>query len=149
VSANDDPSPWWVKAGLAETMLTAGYRLDDLIGRGGMAVVFRAHDVRLNRTVALKIVAPEHAADESYKQRFISESRAAAAVDHPNIVPIYEAGDAQGVLFIAMRFVRGGDVGSLARTQPLAADRTAEIVRQAASASLSALASSSKRLPFS
>jgi serine/threonine protein kinase len=134
VSAHDDPSPWWVTRGLAEIMLTAGYKLEELIGRGGMAVVFRAHDVRLNRTVGLKIVAPEHAADESYKQRFISESRAAAAVDHPHIVPIYEAGQARDVLFIAMRFVRGGDVSSLVRAQPLAASRAAEIVRQAASA---------------
>ncbi len=78
-------------------MLTAGYELEELIGRGGMAVVFRARDVRLNRTVALKIVAPEHAADESYKTRFISESRTAAAVDHPNIVPIYEAGEVNDV----------------------------------------------------
>src|SRR5215472_15576784 len=114
----DTSAPWWVARGLAEAMLTAGYRLEEPIGRGGMAVVFRAHDVRLNRTVALKIVAPEHAADESYKQRFISESRAAAAVDHQNIVPIYEAGEAHGVLFIAMRFVRGGDVSSLVRGQP-------------------------------
>lgn len=131
---NDDPSAWWVTRGLAETMLTVGYRLEELIGRGGMAVVFRAHDVRLSRTVALKIVAPEHAADESYKQRFISESRAAAAVDHQNIVPIYEAGEAHGVLFIAMRFVHGGDVSSLVRERPLPAARAAEIIRQAASA---------------
>ncbi len=131
---NDEPSAWWVTRGLAETILTAGYRLEEPIGRGGMAVVFRAHDIRLNRTVALKIVAPEHAADESYKQRFISESRAAAAVDHQNIVPIYEAGEARGVLFIAMRFVRGGDVSSLVRERPLPAGRAAEIVRQAASA---------------
>ncbi len=134
MGAHDEASPWWVTRGLPDTMLTAGYELEDLIGRGGMAVVFRARDVRLNRTVALKIVAPEHAADESYMKRFISESRAAAAVDHPHIVPIYEAGDAGGVLFIAMRFVRGGDVASLARDRPLAPDRAAEIVRQAASA---------------
>ena len=115
-------------------MLTAGYELEELIGRGGMAVVFRARDVRLNRTVALKIVAPEHAADESYKTRFISESRTAAAVDHPNIVPIYEAGEVNDVLFIAMRFVRGGDVSALTRDMPISPARVAEIVRQAASA---------------
>jgi eukaryotic-like serine/threonine-protein kinase len=115
-------------------MLTAGYELEELIGRGGMAVVFRARDVRLNRMVALKIVAPEHAADDSYKTRFISESRTAAAVDHPNIVPIYEAGEADGVLFIAMRFVQGGDVSSLVRGQPIASARAVDIIRQAASA---------------
>ncbi len=119
-------------------MLTAGYELEELIGRGGMAVVFRAHDVRLNRSVALKIVAPEHAADESYKTRFISESRTAAAVDHPNIVPIYEAGEVNagvdGVLFIAMRFVHGGDVSALVRDAPIPPARVADIIRQAASA---------------
>jgi serine/threonine protein kinase len=130
----DSQAPWWVARGLAEAMLTAGYELEELIGRGGMAVVFRAHDVRLNRTVALKIVAPEHAADESYKTRFISESRTAAAVDHPNIVPIYEAGEVNGVLFIAMRFASGGDVSALVRNEPMPPARAAEIIRQAASA---------------
>jgi serine/threonine protein kinase len=130
----NDPAPWWVARGLAQTILTAGYELEELIGRGGMAVVFRAHDVRLNRTVALKIVAPEHAADDSYKTRFLGESRTAAAVDHPNIVPIYEAGEVSGVLFIAMRFVQGGDVSSLVRDQPIAPARAADIIRQAASA---------------
>src|SRR6185437_11292624 len=130
----DSPAPWWVARGLAEVMLTAGYELEELIGRGGMAVVFRAHDMRLNRTVALKIVAPEHAADESYKTRFISESRTAAAVDHPNIVPIYEAGEVNGVLFIAMRFVHGGDVSALVRDNPVPPARVADIIRQAASA---------------
>ncbi|HEY3907002.1 MAG TPA: serine/threonine-protein kinase, partial [Streptosporangiaceae bacterium] len=130
----DSQAPWWVARGLADVMLTAGYELEELIGRGGMAVVFRAHDVRLNRTVALKIVAPEHAADESYKTRFISESRAAAAVDHPNIVPIYEAGEVNDVLFIAMRFAGGGDVSALVRNEPMPPARAAEIIRQAASA---------------
>jgi eukaryotic-like serine/threonine-protein kinase len=130
----DSQAPWWVARGLAEVMLTAGYELEELIGRGGMAVVFRAHDVRLNRTVALKIVAPEHAADESYKTRFISESRTAAAVDHPNIIPIYEAGEVSDVLFIAMRFAGGGDVSALARDRPVSAARATELIRQAASA---------------
>jgi serine/threonine-protein kinase len=75
-----------------------------------MAVVYRAHDPRLDRRVALKILAPELASDEEFRQRFLRESRAAAAVDHPNIIPIYEAGEADGVLFIAMRFVDGRDV---------------------------------------
>src|SRR5215813_13494594 len=88
----------------------AGYRLDQQIGRGGMAVVYRAHDPRLDRRVALKILAPELARDEEFRLRFIRDSRAAAAVDHPNIIPIYEAGEADGVLFIAMRFVDGQDV---------------------------------------
>jgi serine/threonine-protein kinase len=113
----------------------AGYRLDEQVGRGGMAVVYRAHDPRLDRRVALKILAPELARDEEFRQRFIRESRAAAAVDHPNIIPIYEAGEADGVLFIAMRFVDGRDVQTLIHQQaPLPVARVCDIVIQVASA---------------
>jgi len=113
----------------------AGYRLDEQIGRGGMAVVYRAHDPRLDRRVALKILAPDLALDEEFRQRFIRESRAAAAVDHPNIIPIYEAGEADDVLFIAMRFVNGRDVQTLIHQQaPLPAARACDIVTQVASA---------------
>jgi serine/threonine-protein kinase len=113
----------------------AGYRLDEQIGRGGMAVVYRAHDARLDRRVALKILAPELARDEEFRQRFIRESRAAAAVDHPNIIPIYEAGEADGVLFIAMRFVTGRDVQTLInQLHPLPVARVCDILTQVASA---------------
>jgi DNA-binding beta-propeller fold protein YncE/tRNA A-37 threonylcarbamoyl transferase component Bud32 len=113
----------------------AGYRLDEQIGRGGMAVVYRAHDARLDRRVALKILAPELARDEEFRQRFIRESRAAAAVDHANIIPIYEAGEADGVLFIAMRFVDGRDVQTLInQLHPLPTARVCDIVTQVASA---------------
>src|SRR5580704_120112 len=99
-----------------------------------MAVVFRAHDERLDRTVALKILSPALAADEAFRQRFIRESRAAAAVDDPHIIPVFEAGDADGVLFIAMRYARGGDVRSaLAGRDPLPPARAAGITAQAAS----------------
>jgi serine/threonine-protein kinase len=90
--------------------LVAGYRLEAQVGAGGMAVVFRAHDERLDRMVALKILGPALAADGAFRRRFIAESRAAAAVDDPHIIPVYEAGEAEGVLFIAMRFVKGGDL---------------------------------------
>lgn len=99
--------------GFAPGSRVAGYRLEEQIGRGGMAVVFRAHDERLNRQVALKILAPLLAADVAFRQRFIAESQAAAAVDDPNIIPVYEAGEADGVLFIAMRLVRGGDLKTM------------------------------------
>jgi serine/threonine protein kinase len=113
----------------------AGYELGEQIGRGGMAVVYRARDVRLDRWVALKILAPEIARDESFRQRFIRESRAAAAVDHPNIIPVFEAGDADGVLFIAMRYVENGDVGTLAaRSGLLDVARVNSIVGQIAAA---------------
>jgi len=113
----------------------AGYRLVEQIGRGGMAVVYRAHDARLDRHVALKIMAPGLAQDDAFRQRFIRESRAAAAVDHPNIIPVFEAGEASGVLFIAMRFVQGRDVRSLLdATGPLPPARATEIISQVASA---------------
>jgi protein kinase-like protein len=97
-------------ASLRAGSLIAGYRLEAQVGAGGMAVVFRARDERLGRLVALKILAPVLAADPAFRRRFIAESRAAAVVDDPHIIPIYEAGDADGALFIAMRFVRGGDL---------------------------------------
>jgi serine/threonine protein kinase len=115
--------------------VVAGYRLEEQIGQGGMAVVFRAHDPRLDRDVALKIMAPGLALDDAFRQRFIRESRAAAAVDDPHIIPVYEAGEENGVLFIAMRYVRGGDVRSLLdRDGWLPAGRATEIVSQVASA---------------
>jgi Protein kinase domain len=115
--------------------LVAGYRLEEQIGRGGMAVVYRAHDPRLDRDVALKILAPGLSEDEAFRQRFIRESRAAAGVDEPHIIPVHEAGEDRGVLFIAMRFVRGGDVRTLLdRDGPLPPGRATEIISQVASA---------------
>ncbi len=124
-----------VPASFAPGSRIAGYLLEEQIGQGGMAVVFRAHDERLDRTVALKILAPALAADEAFRQRFIRESRAAAAVDDPHIIPVFEAGEASGVLFIAMRWVRGGDVRSLVgQLGPMAPGRAADVVSQVASA---------------
>ncbi len=102
-------------AGFTAGSRVAGYRLERQVGAGGMAVVFRARDERLGRRVALKILAPALASDEGFRQRFLHESRAAAAVDDPHIIPVYEAGEADGVLFIAMRYVPGGDLRSLIR----------------------------------
>jgi YVTN family beta-propeller protein len=91
----------------------AGYRIESVIGRGGMAVVYRAEDMRLGRKVALKLLTPQLADSEQFRQRFMRESRLAASLDHPNIVPIYEAGEAGGQLFIAMRYVLGSDLKGL------------------------------------
>jgi hypothetical protein len=91
----------------------AGYRIESVIGRGGMAVVYRAEDTRLGRKVALKLLTPALAENEQFQQRFIRESRLAASLDHPNIVPIYEAGESDGHLFIAMRYVPGSDLKAL------------------------------------
>src|ERR1700733_231914 len=132
--AGSDETPW-VTNEFAVGSRLAGYRLDGQIGRGGMAVVYRAHDPRLDRDVALKILAPGLSQDEAFRQRFIRESRAAAGVDEPHIIPVYEAGEDRGVLFIAMRFVRGGDIRSLLdRDGPLSPGRATEIVSQVASA---------------
>ena len=122
-------------AGLSEGSRLAGYRIEAPLGAGGMAVVFRAHDERLDRPVALKVFAPITAADRAARQRFIAESRKAAAVDHEHIIPIYEAGEARGFLFIAMRLVRGGDLrGLLKREGVLPSARASGIVSQVASA---------------
>src|SRR4051812_19198200 len=110
----------------------AGYRIESLIGRGGMAVVYRAEDLRLGRKVALKLLTPQLVDNEQFRQRFIKESRLAASLDHPNIVPIYEAGEAEGQLFIAMRYVLGPDLKGLLVNEGghLPADRTLRLFRQ-------------------
>ena len=121
--------------GFAAGSRIAGYRLEEQIGQGGMAVVFRARDEQLGRLVALKILAPALAGDAEFQQRFISESRAAAAIDDPHIVPVFAAGEADGVLFIAMRYVAGGDAHSLLRREgPLPPSQVAAIISPVASA---------------
>ncbi|SNX56243.1 serine/threonine-protein kinase [Streptomyces sp. TLI_55] len=113
----------------------AGYRIEREIGRGGMAVVYRAHDLRLDRTVALKLLAPELARNDTFRRRFTHESRAAAAIDHPHIVPVFEAGETDGVLYIAMRYVEGSDLRHLLdRRGPLAPEPALRIAAQIASA---------------
>ena len=92
-----------------------GYRVEALLGRGGMSVVYRAHDLALDRKVALKLLASELAGDDRFRARFLRESRVAASLDHPNVVPIYEAGEAEGLLCIAMRYVEGTDLKRLLR----------------------------------
>ncbi|GHD08276.1 hypothetical protein GCM10010313_28410 [Streptomyces violarus] len=113
----------------------AGYRIEKEIGRGGMAVVYRARDLRLERTVALKLLAPELARNDTFRRRFTHESRAAAAIDHPHIVPVFEAGETDGVLYIAMRYVVGSDLRHLLdREGPLSPTTTLRIAAQVASA---------------
>src|SRR5438067_8826064 len=91
----------------------AGYRIESLLGRGGMGVVYRARDLALERNVALKLLAPELAQDVRFRERFLRESRLAASLDHPAIVPIYDAGEVAGQLYIAMRLVEGTDLKRL------------------------------------
>ncbi len=113
----------------------AGYRIERLLGRGGMGVVYLAHDLRLDRNVALKLLSPELADEHGFRERFLRESRLAASLDHENVIPIYEAGEADGQLFIAMRYVEGTDLATLLReTGPLEPARAIAILEQVASA---------------
>ena len=91
----------------------AGYRIEALAGRGGMGVVFRAEHMHLGRHVALKVLTADLAGNRSFRQRFIREARTAARLDHPHIVPVFDAGEADGLLFIAMKFIEGTDLGHL------------------------------------
>jgi YVTN family beta-propeller protein len=86
------------------------YRIEAVIGRGGMSVVYRTEDVRLKRPVALKLLAPELGDDASFRERFLRESRLASSIDHPAVVPVYDAGEVEGQLYIAMRYVEGSDL---------------------------------------
>jgi hypothetical protein len=105
-----------------------GYRVEALIGRGGMGEVYRAVDERLGRPVALKVLTDSLAADERYRARLLEESCRAASLDHPNVVPVYEAGDADGLLFLAMRYVSGTDLRALLRREgALAPERAVAI----------------------
>lgn len=111
------------------------YRVVRPLGRGGMGVVYLAQDQRLDRSVALKLLAPDYAEDRHFRARFEREWRLAAGVDHPNVLPIYEAGEKQGVLFIAMRYVEGSDLRAiLDRETRLEPARAVSIVSQVASA---------------
>ena len=115
--------------------VVAGYEIGALAGRGGMGEVFRARDVRLERPVALKLLAERLSDDDGFRERMLRESRLAASLDHPNVVPIYEAGDAEGRLFIAMRFVDGVDLRALLRREgPLEPARAIAIATQVADA---------------
>ena len=99
-----------VGPGSAAGSRVAGYRIVEEIGRGGMGVVYRARDDRLDRWVALKILSDNVVRNRAFRQRFIRESRAAAAVDHPNILPVFDAGEADGVFYIAMRYLPDRDL---------------------------------------
>ena len=113
----------------------AGYKLDSLLGHGGMSIVYRAEHLSLGRTVALKLLAPQLSEDQAFRERFTRESRLAASLDHPNIIPIYEAGEEDGVFWIAMRYVDGSDAKNLLKQQgPLDPERAVDIIAPVASA---------------
>jgi serine/threonine protein kinase len=113
----------------------AGYRVEGLLGRGGMGVVYRAEHPRLGAPVALKVMEPELAMDEAFRERFVREARAAARIRHPNIIPIFDAGEWHGDLYIAMRYIEGEDLRSLLRKNgALTPEQTYVIGLQIASA---------------
>jgi DNA-binding beta-propeller fold protein YncE/predicted Ser/Thr protein kinase len=113
----------------------AGYRIDSLIARGGMGVVYRATQLALDRPVALKVIAGELADDEKFRRRFLSESRLAARLEHPSVVPVYDAREEDGELIVSMRLIEGGDLRKLIdREGPLEPGRAVHLLGQVAEA---------------
>ena len=109
----------------------AGCRIETVAGRGGMGVVYRARELSLGRPVALKLLAPGRAQDRAFRERFQRESRMAAAIDHPNVIPVYAAGEEDGLLYLVIGSVGGTDLHKLLRDQgALAPDRAAETWRR-------------------
>jgi serine/threonine protein kinase len=112
-----------------------GYRIDAAVGRGGMGVVYRAEQLALRRVVALKLITPDFAADEGFRDRFVREGRVAASIEHPHVIPVYESGESDGLLFISMRFVDGMDLRTaIAQAGRLHPQRAATIVAQVGAA---------------
>jgi serine/threonine-protein kinase len=113
----------------------AGYRLESYVARGGMGVVFEATHLRLHRRVALKLLAPELAEDRDFRERFLKEAELAAGLEHPSVVPVYDAGEEGGLLYLAMRYLAGGDLRSLLQRQGrLSLERSLSITEQIAGA---------------
>ena len=104
-----------------------GYRIDEPTGRGGMGVVYLATHTRLRRKAALKIRSPELADDEIFRERFIRESRLAASLDHPSVIPIYDADEEDGVLYLAMRYVQGLDLERATFSEPQQPNQAASV----------------------
>jgi serine/threonine protein kinase len=113
----------------------AGYRIEALAGRGGMGVVFRARHLHLGRVVALKVLTADLAGNRGFRRRFVREAQTAARLDHPNIVPIFDAGDAEGLLYIAMKYIDGVDLGHILDAEDrLTPQRTVDLLADVADA---------------
>lgn len=118
-------------AGRVVGSVVAGYTIESVLGHGGMGIVYLARQRSPDRRLALKLINPAFADDESFRQHFLREATAAAAIDHPHILPVYDAGEADGVLFIAMRLVDGEDLRAILRApDPMPLERIATIVGQ-------------------
>src|SRR4051794_41617179 len=113
---------------LAPGAVVAGYRIESVVGRGGMGVVYRARELELDRVVALKVIAPELLDEPSIRARFLREARTAAAIEHPNVIPVHAVGERDGVAYFVMRLVGGEDLRIVLRREgPLAPARAADI----------------------
>jgi serine/threonine-protein kinase len=113
----------------------AGYRIEERVGRGGMGVVYRAEHLNLRRRAAIKIIAPDLAESEGFRERFTREARIAAALQHPNIVTVYDAGEVDGILYLAMQYIEGQDLAAVLRKEGrLRPYRAIDVIRQVASA---------------
>ncbi len=110
------------------------YVLLELLGRGGMGEVWRAHDPTIDRVIALKVLPPNFAGDKVYEERFRREARAAAGLDEPHVVPIFDFGDVEGRLYVTMRLIQGQDLQALLEAGPLPPERAVMIIEQIASA---------------
>src|SRR5215211_2534219 len=115
--------------------VVAGYQIQERIGRGGMGLVYRAEHINLRRRAAIKIIAPELAEASGFRERFNREARIAGALQHPNIVTVYDAGEEDGLLYLAMQYVEGSDLASVLRAQRrLRPYRALDVCRQVAAA---------------
>lgn len=110
------------------------YRIDGVLGKGGMSVTYKATDVRLGRKVALKVIGDHLGADAEFRERFVDEARNTSAIDHANVVPLYDFGELEGMLYIAMRMVDGGDLAGLISAGPIAPARALNMLDQVADA---------------
>ena len=121
-------------AELAPGTIFAGHEIHGVAGRGGMGIVYRARDLRLKRDVALKVIAPDQSSDQEFRRRFKRECEVAASLHHPNLIPVYTAGEHEGRLYVTMRFVDGVDLAELIQQGPVAPPQAVATIVQVAHA---------------